>query len=272
MRLNRLTDCKSIFQKLNDESLDLILAGGCAVSIYANRYARDSEEISAHMPFFFKDVDLIGNMKQGRKLARALDAKWEHPLRHRSQVFSRGKIVSQDGLGVPIDVLLYKSGAADAIRASSVRLQVAGNFQLRVIHPVLLYMIKGMALVERQQNRPMHPRQDAKQVIGMGLVVAAILSDLANDQSFVAGRALIRGCQRLLKFWATFQGTALVLGGAVDPAKVIPFAAMKRHPDPRVVAFAARTRRALSRRSFETMIGQVGKDVVRRVQADVLRF
>ena len=79
---------------------------------------------------------------------------------------------------------------------------------VKVINPFLLYEAKATNVVQIDQIKESGSRRDRSQLGIMGIVVNKVLSELASTQG--AERALVKASGRLLNFWLSSNGAALV--------------------------------------------------------------
>ena len=94
---------------------------------------------------------------------------------------------------------------------------------------------KGTNVVEIDQTRESGSRRDRSQLAIMGIVVNEVLNELASTQG--AERALVKASGRLLKFWLSPDGAALVRCSLADPKAILPLRKLEQHPTPSVKNF-----------------------------------
>ena len=57
----RLTDLRPVLQAIDSSGVDLVVAGGFAIFLWAERYADKDERYASFVPFTGRDLDLIGD-------------------------------------------------------------------------------------------------------------------------------------------------------------------------------------------------------------------
>jgi hypothetical protein len=225
-----LSALEPVFRAIKLADLDVVLLGGHAVSFYAVKYSDRCPELLRYYPLLSKDADLLGTVDDRLRLASALRLEWRrNPRKGGMQGLSLGQINLPEPPGAKLEILGKILGAdAESIRESALN-ESSGDIRIRVIHPLLLYQTKGINLAGIDQQRGKSQRQDAKQFVIMGIVVAELLKEFATTSG--DERALVKSAGRLLEFALTEDGAALVKTGAMDPTKLLPLSRMKAHAD-----------------------------------------
>jgi hypothetical protein len=70
-----LAQIRPLLGKLEEQGVDCVVAGGFAVFLWAERYARTDSRYSALEPFISVDLDLIGDRDEAIAIGRALSVK-----------------------------------------------------------------------------------------------------------------------------------------------------------------------------------------------------
>ena len=265
-----LTEYLPLLAQARGAGLEVVLVGGQAVSLYAAHFVPDCPAIAAFAPFVSKDADLLGTVDDGLSLARRLNVPWQQSS---SKGGMRGLCLGHLSLPHPADakveILGYVLGAdAPTIRATAYQVEVPGGEPVRVINPFLLYRVKGINVVRLAQREPGRERQDTRQFAVMGLVVNTVLQRFCRDRSPESIRPLVKTCGQLLDFWLSSDGAALVAGGAADPAKVLPLAALREHPEESVRNLVGKRWPVFSERQLAPAVSQVPPGTIDKVHAD----
>jgi hypothetical protein len=256
-----------VFLAIERANLDVILVGGHAVSFYAANYSDRCPDLLRYFPLRSKDADWIGTIDDGMRLASALRLDWRrNPRKGGMQGLSLGRIDLQDPPGGKIEILGNILGAdGNEVRETAVT-ESARGFTIRLINPFLLYETKGINLVRIPQRGPATERQDAKQFVVMGIIITALLREMATTS--VGERAFIKSSGRLLGFCLTPEGAALVKAGAMDPFKLLPLAVMEKHASESVRNLVTK-RLPHFQRQLELVLKAVPAEEMQRVQGDL---
>lgn len=115
----------------------VILIGGQAVGFWSERYLERCPELQAEAPFSSRDVDFQGDRAGVAVLAASLGARAYFP-RSMEDVTNTGYLEVRLGdVEVGVNVLVSPYGVPrEVVEASAVRTRL-GDFELRVMHPVL---------------------------------------------------------------------------------------------------------------------------------------
>ena len=224
MRSFELEDYSPLLSAIESSELDLILVGGHAVSVYAHRYRRNCPALDVYLPFRSKDADLIGTVASGMQLASRLNSQWKKEC-YGSLRFLHLVLVPKS----PLWLLAHQATRYDQWKDLSCRAVVESfrGHQFKVINPFLLYEAKGTNVVRIDQFTESGPRRDRSQLAIMGIVVHEVLNELASIQG--ADRALVKASGRLLKFWLSPDGAALVRCNLADPKECLPLQQFEQH-------------------------------------------
>ena len=273
MKLFELSDYKALIAAVKAADLDLVLVGGQAVNYYSAYYLPVCEELRALTPFVSKDADLLGTVDDGLRLAQAMNAQWkQNPRKGGMQGLSLGNLVLSDQPEAKVEILGRILGSdAASVRASAYTVEAPGG-QIKVINPFLLYIVKGINLVRLSQAEAGRERQDGRQFIAMGIVVATILRQFVHEQSGEAHRALVKACGRLVEFWLTPDGAALVRAGAAQPTVTLPLAALREHPSASVRNVAEKRLPVFFEHQLPTAMSNVAERTVEKIKADLKRI
>ena len=236
MRSFELEDYSALLSAIESPELDLILVGGHAVSVYAHRYRRNCSALDAYLPFRSKDADLIGTVASGIQLASRLNVQWKkEPTKGGMIGLSLGHIELPGVPGAKVELLGQILGVkTEEVRNTAVVESFRGH-RFKIINPFLLYEAKGTNAVRIDQARESGPRRDRSQLAIMGIVVNEVLNELASTEG--ADRALVKASGRLIKFWLSPDGAALVRCNLADPKTVLPFRGLEQHASPSVKHF-----------------------------------
>jgi hypothetical protein len=193
----------------------------------------------------------------------------EEPTERRNAGLSLGQINLRDPPGAKLEILGKILGAdAESIRGSALN-ESSGDIRIRVIHPLLLYQTKGINLAGIDQQRGESERQDAKQFVMMGIVVAELLREFATTSG--DERALVKSAGRLLEFALTEEGAALVKTDAMDPMKLLPLSLMKAHADGSVRNLVDK-RLPRFRSQLDLALERVPAEQAEKIRADLERM
>jgi hypothetical protein len=236
VRSFKLEDYSELLAAIESPGLDLILVGGHAVSVYGYDYHRSCPALDAYLPFLSKDADLIGTVASGMQLASRLNAQWKkESTKGGLRGLSIGHIELPNVPGAKVEILGQILGVkTEDVRNTAVVKSFRGH-QFKVINPFLLYEAKATNVVQIDQIKESGSRRDRSQLGIMGIVVNKVLSELASTQG--AERALVKASGRLLNFWLSSNGAALVRCNLADPKTTLPLRELTQHPSPSIQNF-----------------------------------
>jgi hypothetical protein len=195
-------DVEAFVARLGPLADELVLIGGQAVNLWAERYADRAPELAASAPHTSKDIDFYGNAEHVRRSAQALGGRAEI-YGPKDRTVCAG-VIHYDGAS-SIDVVHTPCGVNPreivdfSIRVGSVR----------VLHPI-------HCLESRAANVDELGREDAlalKQLRAAVVVVREFMRDLLEQKK---QRDVLRLCERVFVLAISERGRTLFRKHNVD--------------------------------------------------------
>jgi hypothetical protein len=202
-----------------DGSEPPVIVGGHAVNLWAMYFLSTGvDELSKHLPFTSKDLDLVGTWDLLERLHQRLKGKLARS-EPRSPVLGRLVVPSPSGEDLTIEVLHTVKGLDFKELARTVDLQADEVFG-RVLMPHLVLKAKIENAVTIEQSG----RNDVKHVGMMILVVRAFISELAGQvaEGGFSGRTLVNFLGETWEIVASSQAEEAARLWAFDFSKIWP--------------------------------------------------
>ena len=189
-------DYQAVLQLPRQEHL--VIVGGQAVSIWADRYLRGESELHQYLPFTSKDLDVLGDASDLIELARATGFR-KVAARRKILIPSAGFLEMPRVGAEPVKVeVLKRIYGVTTEEARSTALMIArGGLRYRVLHPLILLKAKVEAAVHLPQDLPGQERQDARHLKMMVICVRCFLTEVVGQVE--AGKLAARDCLNLLE-------------------------------------------------------------------------
>ena len=193
----KIKDYRSILALPDGEHL--VIVGGQAVSLWADRYLVNESELRQYLPFTSKDLDLLGDHLDLDHLAKATGFKKESAPR-KLLIPSAGYLkIPRAGVRPPIKVeVLKRIHGVTTTEAKATALVVEQEgLRYRVLHPIILLKAKLEATIDLPQDKPGLERQDLRHLKIMLLCVRSFLRELIGEVE--AGQLSGRDCVNMLE-------------------------------------------------------------------------
>ena len=157
----KLDDYKAVLSLPHQEHL--IIVGGQAVSIWADRYLAVEPELHQYLPFTSKDLDLLGDLHDLHQLAKVTGFKMV-TAPQKVLIPSTGflEMPRQDAQPVKIEILKRVYGITNQEAQDTALMVEKDGVRYRVLHPIMLLKAKVETAVHLPQDKPGMERQDAR--------------------------------------------------------------------------------------------------------------
>jgi len=208
----------------------LVVVGGQAVSIWADRYLASEPELRQYLPFTSKDLDLLGDYLDLEHLAKVTGFKKE-PAPHKLLIPSAGylEIPRAGAQPIKVEVLKRIHGVMTAEAKATALVVEQEGIRYRVLHPVILLKAKLEAAIGLPQDKPGQERQDIRHLKIVLLCVRGFLRELI--MTVEAGELPSRDCVNLLEetmaLAMTRSGIKARKKHGIDWTTVLPITALE---------------------------------------------
>ena len=157
----------------------LIIVGGQAVSIWADRYLQAEPELQQYLPFTSKDLDLLGDAVDLHQLSKATGFK-RVMAPQKVLIPSAGfiEMPRQNAVTVKIEILKRIYGVTTQEAKATALVVERDGVQYRVLHPLMLLKAKAEASVYLPQDNSGQERQDVRHLKMVILCVRGFLREL----------------------------------------------------------------------------------------------
>ncbi len=179
------------------DGLPLVIVGGQAVNIWAERYLDVEPQLTDFRPFTSKDLDVLGAERDLEEIARVTGAKKLKSLR-KIFVPTVGVLeISRGGVVLKVEILkrIYGATTQDVLAGAVVLKR--GALTLRLIDPFTLLETK----IENAANLPQETRQDVKHVRMMIFCLRGLLREAVGQVAAgaMSGRQCVVALERTLQ-------------------------------------------------------------------------
>ena len=173
----KVEDYREVLQLPHQDHL--IIVGGQAVSIWADRYLQAEPELHQYLPFTSKDLDLLGDAVDLHHLSKATGFK-RVMAPQKVLIPSAGFIEMPRHNAAPVRIeILKRIYGVTTQEAKATALVVERNgVHYRVLHPLMLLKAKAENSADLPQDQPGQERQDVRHLKMVILCVRGFLREL----------------------------------------------------------------------------------------------
>jgi hypothetical protein len=232
----RLTDLRPVLQAIDSSGVDLVVAGGFAIFLWAERYAGKDERYVSFVPFTSRDLDLIGDREDAVALGKALHTRptlnpGADPSPNAGVLLVDLKQVGR----LRIDVLMSVFGVdyAEAFSSAQIFEFPEEGFKLKVLEPYLCLQNK----VKNLLYLPQENRSDYRHTRLTLLNLENRLLEQISDRGFQ--REILRTTERVYRFALSPEGIRVWENFGLKLEDAIPVQAFPSG-GPKLAQFAAR--------------------------------
>jgi len=212
------------------EGANLVVVGGQAVSIWADRYLATEPELRPYLPFTSKDLDVLGDYLDLDHLAKATGFRKESAPR-KLLIPSAGylEIPRAGARPIKVEVLKRIHGVMTTEAKATALVVKHEGLRFRVLHPVILLKAKLEAAVGLPQDKPGLERQDVRHLKIMLLCVRGFLRELI--MAVEIDKLPARDCLNLLEGTMALamnrSGVKALKKHGIDWTSALPIAALE---------------------------------------------